>query len=149
MFYFVLGALVIAFLFWLTERRACKCNKIDNTSEVDNTSKVDDTVLDHVPTKADVEKHNAQVRQQWATNQQKAQQHISSILDKAYKDYVSTKIKENGYIHRQFTLSRGGYGITYDEILAISQPFTYSIYNVDRLYSDVFHEYYIKVTVNN
>lgn len=143
MLLFIGGALVIGFIFWLTALKLCECTKIDDTPEVD------DTVLDHVPTKADVEKHNEQIRQQRIIKQQKAQQHISSILDKAYKDYVSNKIKENGYIYRQFTLHRGEYGITYDEILAISRPFTYSIYNVDYAYSDIFHKYYLSVTVNN
>ena len=137
MFYFVFGSLVIWFTFWLTERRACKCTKIDNTE------------LDHAPTKADVEKHNEQVRQQRATARKKAEQHISSILDTAYKNYVNNRIKDNGYIGCEFRLCKGEYGITYSEILTIDRPFTYSIYTVECLYSDIFHEYYINVTVNN
>ena len=143
MLLYIGGALIIVSILWLTELTACKCTKIDDTSEVDNAE------LDHVPTKTDIEKHNVKVGQQWATKQQKAQQHISSILDKAYKDYVNNKIKENGYIYQRFTLLKGEYGITYSEILAISRPFTYSIYNVECAYSDIFHEYIINVTVDH
>ena len=124
MLLFIGGALVIGFIFWLTALKLCECTKIDDTPEVDNTE------LDHVPTKADIEKHNTQVEQQWIIKQQKAQQHISSILDTAYKDYVNNKIKENGYISSAFTLIKGEYGITYDEILAINKPFTYNIYTL-------------------
>lgn len=143
MSYLVFGMLVIGFLFWLTERRACKRTKIDDTSEADNTE------TDYVPIKADIEKHNAQVQQQWTIAQQKAQQHISSILDRAYKDYVNRRIKENNYIYKTFTLHREEYGITYSDILTISQPFTYNIYTVECIYSDIFKEHYIQVTVNN
>ena len=149
MFYFVFGTLVIGFTFWLTELKLGKRNKIDDNSKIDDTSKVDNTKLDHVPTKADVEKHNEQVRQQRITDRKKAQQHISSILDKAYKDYVNSRIKENNYICREFLLRKEAYGITYREILTIDRPFTYNIYTVECLYSDIFNEHYIKVTVNN
>lgn len=119
---FVLSALITGFLCWLILLELCKCTKIEDTSEADNTE------TDYVPIKADIEKHNAQVQQQWTIAQQKAQQHISSILDKAYKDYVNKRIKENNYIYKTFTLYREEYGITYSDILTISQPFTYNIY---------------------
>jgi hypothetical protein len=137
MFYFVFGTLVIGFIFWLIEMRERKCTKVDNTE------------LDHVPTKAAVENHNAQVRQQRIINFRKVQQRISSILDVAYKDYASDKIKKNAYIEKEFILHEGEYGITWDEISAIYQPFTYSIYNVDTAYNDIFNEYVLVVTVDH
>ena len=143
MLLFIVCALIVGFLCYLILLELCECTKIDDTSDVDNTN------LDHVPTKADIEKHNARVAQQRSIEQQKAQQHISSILDKAYKDYVNNKIQENGYIYPWFTLLKGDYGITYSEILAISRPFTYSMYNVERYYNNIFHEHVINVTVNN
>ena len=143
MFYFVFGTLVIAFLFWLTELKLRKRTKINDTSEVDNTE------LNRVPTKADVEKHNEQVRQQRAIARKKAEQRISSILDMAYKDYVNSRIKDNRYIDREFRLRKGEYGITYGEISRIDRPFTYNIYTVNCSYSDIFNEYYITVAVDH
>lgn len=143
MFLFIVCVLIVGFLCCLILIELCKCIKIKDTSEADNTE------TDYVPIKAAIERHNAQLKQQWITEKQKVQQHISSILDRAYKDYVTTRIKENRYIYREFILCKGEYGITYSEILAIDQPFTYSIYTVEVQRSDAFDEYYIKVTVNN
>lgn len=144
MFYFVFGTLVIGFIFWLIEMRERKCTKVDDTPEVDNTE------LDHVPTKVNIEKHNAQVEQQRIIKKQKAKQHISSILDRAYKDYINEQIKNGSYIGGHFILDVGDYGLTFEEICAIcDNPFNHGIYKVEYRYSYNLYESYLIVTVNN
>lgn len=144
MFYFVFGTLVIWFIFWLTELKLGKRTKINDTSKVAKSEVTD------IPTKADIERHNAQLDRKEAIKYQHAKQHIIDILDTAYKDYVNKQIKKRDYIECIFILDVGDYDLTVNEIYAIrDKPIKHDIYKVEYQYADFSEEPWLVVTVDN
>lgn len=123
---------------------------IKYTYNLDDKPKTSKPKVTDIPTKAEIERYNSQIDEQIIRDRKKAKQHISSILDAAYKDYVNERIKKGNYIGWHFILDVGDYGLTFKEIYAIrDNPFSHGVYKVEYRYSYSSHESYLIVTVNN